>query len=95
VGGVDRIRPQVFLACAKARTVNKGRAVMPTMSKSLRCRLYRHRWQALTNADGDGYERCMRCGLDRGTPRHEPSEHLIIDAAADVVRPRWHHGQQR
>jgi Prophage protein (DUF1660) len=35
------------------------------MSKSLLCRLGRHRWETVETRDSDEYQRCSRCQRDR------------------------------
>jgi len=49
------------------------------MHKALRCRLYRHKWESLKNADGEAYDRCQRCGTDRGVDLHgrDPNATII------------------
>jgi hypothetical protein len=35
------------------------------MGKPWTCRIRFHKWVKTTNADGDYYRRCARCGADR------------------------------
>ena len=64
------------------------------MAQHVLCHLHWHKWTPDTNPDGDAYDRCSRCDVDRyidvSSPAGGPGETGYMEAQAlREVRDRW------
>jgi hypothetical protein len=62
------------LGAAAARSVEDAMALPTTEVPFWRCRVFHwHDWAVRSTDDGERYQRCARCGVDRGPVSYGPS----------------------